>query len=118
MEWDPAPWMMRNPGPAILGPDPAPIGIGSPVTANSPRDPDITVGIIINPVAIVTEIVEDVGDGNFAVNWSSGSGWRLVGPDPPVSGLIIGYVHDAARSQENQRKDEAKLFHLVLPLIK
>jgi hypothetical protein len=53
-----APWLIFNPSPSP-GPNigPVPIPIGSPVTADSPWAPDVTVAIDVVPIAVFIQIL-------------------------------------------------------------
>ena len=57
MEGDIAPFLVRDPSPAVFRPDPAAVAIGPPAVAHMPGDPYVSVGIVIDPVSVGRQAV-------------------------------------------------------------
>src|SRR5665647_680570 len=55
------PLLVRHPGPAVIGPDPMSLAIGPPVVAHIPGDPNIAIGVIVDPAPIRGKLVIKIG---------------------------------------------------------
>jgi hypothetical protein len=87
MEGNIPPYLVCDPGPAIIGPDPMPFAIGPPVVASMPGNPNIAVGVIVDPASIWGKTIVKVG--NILI---------LTVPLRPAGILLITRVYGASRA--------------------
>ncbi len=81
------PFLVRDPGPAIIGPDPMSFAIGPPVVAHMPGDPNVAVGVIVDPAPVRGKTIIKVGHI-----------FILTVPLRPAGILLITWVHGASRA--------------------
>ena len=100
----PAVGLVRDPGPAVLGPDPAPVLIGAPGARHVPRRPDPAVPRALDPVPVGGEVVVEEADVHRAAAVRAGV-------DPDRDGGR-GRARPGESAQEDQRKEhDSCCFH-------
>jgi hypothetical protein len=114
MEGDPAPFMIRHPGPAVVCPTPAAVGIRTPVMSDLPGYPDITMWGIVDPDAIGGKVFIEV-----VIIHLRGIIFIIPLIGPFLAGRtrrrrslfsLIRNVDDAARKEKETQKDGQDIF--------
>lgn len=107
----PAPGFRRDPGPADDGiPDPSTEIVGSPIDVMGIGDPDISVGLFIDPAAVIAQFFLIFGDVRRQVSGGAPPGKKVVPGFVPLV-EAVGPGVEAFRAGEEDSAGGRELFH-------
>ena len=113
MEGNISPFLVRDPGPAVVGPDPMSIAIRPPAVAHMPGGPNVAVGIEADPASIGGQTIIKVGRIFLLKTGDNGTS-----PARGIADLGRRKIPSVARrDHKDNRNDPEEFLHIRPPSI-